>query len=283
LKLKRDGFSESTLKGFSKWLRLLSVNCDIDNPEAVKNFIANLNRTTDYKRNLVASYDHFAKYNQIKWERPKYKKTGNLKKVPLEQNVNFIIEHAHSLKRKVVFTLIKEYGLRPVEISKLTLRDIDLEQGLLYVKTAKYGNPRDFKIKPDTLAMLILLVGQARGDLDKRIFASPDTLNQHWRVERRRAFIATGNPEFLKIRLYDLRHYFATMLYCRTKDLLFVMQQLGHKNIQNTMVYTHLVNFRSEEFHVSVAKTVDDACKLIEQGFEYVTEIEGIKLFRKRK
>jgi hypothetical protein len=71
LKLKRDGFAESTLKGFSKWLRLLSVNCDIDNPEAVKDFIANLNRTTDYKRNLVASYDHFAKYYQIKWKRPK--------------------------------------------------------------------------------------------------------------------------------------------------------------------------------------------------------------------
>jgi integrase len=283
LKLKRDGFSESTLKGFSKWLRLLSVKCNIGNPEAVKDFIANLNRSTDYKRNLVAAYDHFVKFYQIKWERPRYKKTGNLKKVPLEQNVNFIIENAHSLKRKVAFTLMKEYGLRPVEISKLTLQDIDLEQGLLYVKTAKYGNPRDFKIKPDTLAMLIRLVGQAKGDLSRRIFASPDTLNQHWRVERRRAFIATGNTEFLKIRLYDLRHFFATMLYCRTKDLLFVMQQLGHKNIQNTMVYTHLVSFGSEEFHVSIAKNVDDACKLIEQGFEYVTEIEGIKLFRRRK
>lgn len=283
MKLKNDGFAESTLKNFSKWYRVLSANCDLNNPESVRAYIANLNKSPDYKRNLIACYDHFAKFYKISWDRPKYKKTGNHKKAPLEQNVNFIIEHCRSLKRKVAFTIIKEYGLRPVELGKLTLRDIDLEQGLMYVKTAKYGNPRSFKIKPDTLSKLILVIGEDRADLDKQIFASQDTLTHHWHVERKRAYIATGNPEFLKIRLYDLRHYFATMLYHSTKDLLFVMQQLGHKNIQNTMVYTHLVHFSSEEYHVSVAKSVDEACKLIEQGFEYVTEIDGIKLFRKRK
>ena len=33
----------------------------------------------------------------------------------------------------------------------------------------------------------------------------------------------------------------------------------------------------------AVAKTVDDARKLIETGFKYVTEIDGVKIFRKRK
>ena len=32
-----------------------------------------------------------------------------------------------------------------------------------------------------------------------------------------------------------------------------------------------------------VAKTVGDATTLVENGFEYVTDIEGMKLFRKRK
>jgi len=31
------------------------------------------------------------------------------------------------------------------------------------------------------------------------------------------------------------------------------------------------------------AKGIITACSLIEQGFEYVTEMEGIKIFRKRK
>ncbi len=39
----------------------------------------------------------------------------------------------------------------------------------------------------------------------------------------------------------------------------------------------------SEEFHVKVAETLDEACKLVEVGFEYVTDMDGNKLFRKRK
>jgi hypothetical protein len=31
------------------------------------------------------------------------------------------------------------------------------------------------------------------------------------------------------------------------------------------------------------SKTVEEAVKLIEQGFEFVTDIDGVKLFRKRK
>ena len=49
------------------------------------------------------------------------------------------------------------------------------------------------------------------------------------------------------------------------------MHLLGHKNIQNTLVYTHLVNFESDEFHTAIAESVEKAYKLLEAGFEYVT------------
>ena len=56
---------------------------------------------------------------------------------------------------------------------------------------------------------------------------------------------------------------------------------MGHRNLKNTLVYTHLVNFKSDEYIVRVAETVEDACKLVEAGFEYVTEMENLKIFRK--
>jgi len=37
------------------------------------------------------------------------------------------------------------------------------------------------------------------------------------------------------------------------------------------------------EYVVKTAKTIEEARKLIEDGFEYVCEIEGIKVFRKHK
>jgi len=78
------------------------------------------------------------------------------------------------------------------------------------------------------------------------------------------------------------------MEYHRTKDILHVKQLLGHKQIQNTMVYINLENAvfndkRNDEFAVRVAKNVTEACKLIESGFDYVTDMDGQKLFRKRK
>lgn len=91
-------------------------------------------------------------------------------------------------------------------------------------------------------------------------------------------------PEIAQIRLYDFRHYYATMLYHKTKDLLLVKSCLGHKDLRQTLRYTQLMEISEDNEHTSAtAKTVDEAIKLIDSGFEYVTETDGIKLFRKRK
>jgi hypothetical protein len=58
---------------------------------------------------------------------------------------------------------------------------------------------------------------------------------------------------------------------------------LGHKSIVSTDYYVQLVDFGSDDFTCQSAKTVAEAQKLIEAGFEYVCEMEDVKLFRKRK
>ena len=101
--------------------------------------------------------------------------------------------------------------------------------------------------------------------------------------QRKRIAEKLHNPRLHAISFRTLRHFKATMEYHRTKDILHVMQLLGHKNIKNTLVYTHLVNFEGDEWVCKVAKTVDDAKALIETGFEYVMNIDSAELFRKRK
>jgi len=74
------------------------------------------------------------------------------------------------------------------------------------------------------------------------------------------------------------------MEYHKTKDILHVKALLGHKKIDSTLMYTQLIKFENEDdFICGIAKTVEEAKALIEVGFEYVTEIDGVKLFRKRK
>jgi len=77
------------------------------------------------------------------------------------------------------------------------------------------------------------------------------------------------------------------MLAHQTKDPFYVQNFLRHKNILSTQKYIHLEKLlfdqQSDEFNAKVAKNVEDACKLVEVGFEYVTTIEGVQIFRKRK
>jgi hypothetical protein len=74
------------------------------------------------------------------------------------------------------------------------------------------------------------------------------------------------------------------MLYRETRDILYVKQQLGHNNIKNTLIYTQLLmDEETENYTCKVAKTIEEATQLIESGFEYVTEMDGVKLFKKRK
>lgn len=78
------------------------------------------------------------------------------------------------------------------------------------------------------------------------------------------------------------------MEYHKTKDILHVQRLLGHKNIQNTLIYidleSKLFNNSSEGFTSRVAHNVGEVCSLVESGFEYVTGEynDGGKIFRKR-
>jgi len=77
------------------------------------------------------------------------------------------------------------------------------------------------------------------------------------------------------------------MEYHKTKDILDVMQMLGHNSLQTTLIYIDIekATFKttSDEFTVRVTDDLEEACKFLEVGFEYVTDMEGKKVFRKRK
>jgi len=86
------------------------------------------------------------------------------------------------------------------------------------------------------------------------------------------------------INCKSLRHYYACRLYEKTKDILFVQRQIGHRSLSNTIRYTRMVNFGADDDYVcKVAKTVKEASELVEAGFDYVCDVEDYKLFRKRK
>jgi len=101
---------------------------------------------------------------------------------------------------------------------------------------------------------------------------------------RKRSAHKLGNPRILKITFHTLRHWKATREYHKTKDILYVMRLLGHRNIKNTLLYTQLVKFKEkDDFICKVAKAPKEVKKLIENGFQYVCGQKNLKFFRKIK
>ena len=69
------------------------------------------------------------------------------------------------------------------------------------------------------------------------------------------------NPRLKRIHFHTFRHWKATTLYHQTKDILFVMNFLGHRSIKNTVIYIQLEEaiFKEEDekFIRKIAKTVE--------------------------
>lgn len=280
--LKKKGLSKHTVENSYKALKYLRKHCNLEDSESVKGFIANLESSPSWKKNLCRIYGYYAQYYAIEFDKPKYVVISKLPKIPLEEHVNYIIINA-SRKYASAFGIIRDTGIRPIECARIKIKDIDFTNKTITIATAKGGVGRVVKIKNDTIARVKDYIGMKGLGLNDKLYPSAKALGVMWRDARRRAVRKTKMMELASIRLYDLRHFHATMLYHKTKDILFVKQQLGHRSIESTLIYTQLINFGSEEYTVKVANNLKDCTKLLESGFEFVTDYEGKKLFRKRK
>jgi integrase len=282
--MKKRGLAYDTIRNVDKALSALSKRCDLQKPDVVKSTIAQLD-SAGYKRNLAYAYDTYAKYYKIEWEKPIYWQPRKLPRIPLEKHIEAIISSA-CIKTATASAISKDTGLRPIELLNLKLNQIDLEKGIIYPATAKHGIPRALKLTRRTLNMLNTWVTKKNLGQNDKLFGkwTTDNYGKSFRYYRNKTAKKLGDPSIKAIKLYHLRHYYATMLLKKTNNLVLVKQKLGHANINNTLLYAQIIDVLQEDSYTcEIAETTEQAKKLIENGYEYVTEMDGQKLFRKRK
>ena len=282
--MKKRGLAYDTIRNVDKALSALSKKCNLNDPEIVKTTIAQ-HESAGYKRNLAYAYDTYAKYYGIKWEKPIYWQPRKLPKIPLEKHIESIISIA-CVKTATATAISKDTGLRPIELLRLKLNQIDLEKGIIYPETAKHGTPRALKLTRRTLNMLNTWITKKNLGQNDKLFGkwTTDNYGKSFRYYRNKVAKKLNEPSIKAIKLYHLRHYYATMLLKKTNNLLLVKQKLGHANINNTLLYAQIVDVLQEDSYTcEIAENLEQSKNLIERGFEYVTEQDGLKIFRKRK
>ena len=278
--LKKQGYAESTVKVWTQKLKELArKGANLLDPESVKYVMASHNWSNAYKLCLVCAYQHFVKMLGMSWEPPSYTQTRELPFIPLEKEIDALIAGCGK-KVAASLQLLKETAMRIGEAWQLRWIDIDEERQTIRCRSEKGGNPRLFKVSGKLIAMLNTLPRTS-----DRVFGEGSLRAHRWNfvLQRKGLALKLQNPRLNKITFHTLRHWKATMEYHRTKDILHVKQLLGHKAISSTLVYTQLISFEGDDYHVKVARTLDEACELAKAGFDYFTTMDGVQIFRKRK
>jgi len=280
--LKKEGRSDHTIIAHRKVLtRLSNHGANLIEPETVKAIIALENVATNTKAHYVSVYIVFARWLNLNWNPPKYRVTRKLPFIPTENEINQLIA---GFKRKTAtfLQMLKETMARAGEVWKLEW--IDLNNDIITINAPEKGSyPRQFRLSENLTSILKNLPKK-----DTRIFGPQTNLNNfRGNFIKRRKYLAQrlANPKINKITFHTFRHWGATMLYHKTKDILYVQKKLGHRSIENTMIYTQLINFESDEWHVTHAGNLEEEDKAIQAGFEFVRfdEKENVAIYRKRK
>lgn len=176
--------------------------------------------------------------------------------------------------------VLKETGMRCGEARRLFWNDVNLEKSTITVNYPEKGSlPRMLPITATLKAMFNMLPRKS----DKVFTSASSTMQGNYRRQRNKLAFKLNNPNLKQITFHSFRHFYATMLYAKTLNILRVQQCLGHKSINNTLIYTHLITFKSEEYEVQMAETPEEAMKLGEAGFEHYDTVGNQHLYRKRK
>ena len=139
--LKKAGKADDTIRNVRKCLIVLDRLTNLQDPEAVKTFVATYDRNNGYKRNLIMAYEHYTRIHNLAWTKPKYHENPKVPKIPLEGKIEAIMANS-PLRLRTAIAISKDTGLRPVELMRITLRNLDLN-GAIYPETAKHGSPRN--------------------------------------------------------------------------------------------------------------------------------------------
>jgi len=280
--MKKEGYAISTITTRVKILRILTARgADLHDPESVKAVTAEQQWCNKRKMNAVDAYTTFLRMKGGTWDPPRYMNVETLPFIPTEKEIDDLI--AGCGPRTATFLLfLKETAARAGEATRVKWTDVDLEAATVRITPEKGSRPRVFKL---SLRLMAMINAMKAGSKSSNVFnKSQGGVKRVFERQRKKLALKLQNPRLLMIHFHTFRHWKATTEYARTRDILHVMQLLGHKRIQNTLIYTQLTNFKDDEYATRVARSAEEAQPLIEGGFEYVcTTPENAMLFRKRK
>lgn len=180
---------------------------------------------------------------------PQLKGSRKLPTVFSQRELRLLFKSPQRLKQHVSLSLIYASGLRVSEVCKLKLSDIDFDRKQVHIRESKHKKSR-YVVLSNLIAKglaqyiagskpkIYLFNGQEKG--------SPmghSAVQQTFRLAMKKSGIQK------EACVHTLRHSFATHLLEQGVDILTIRDQLGHADIQTTMMYLHVAKVERSLAH----------------------------------
>lgn len=248
--LKLRGFSKQTSKMYlfynRKFLEYIKKSPEEITDDDIKEFLAF--KISDHslsnasialiKASLKFFYTEMLGKNLSLIKTPKASK--KLPVVLTRTEIKDLLNNTKNQKHKLLIELLYSTGLRLSECINLKYSDMDLNDGIGWVRMGKGAKDRIFIIsemfKKDLLDYMEKTGSEGKGyifSMNGRKM-SPRGIQHAIKVSAERAGIEKP------VHVHTLRHSFATHLLENGVDIRKIQKLLGHSNLQTTQIYTQV-------------------------------------------
>ena len=152
---------------------------------------------------------------------------------------------AKGLRDRAMLETLYATGLRRMELPGVSIYDIDLNRGILWVRHGKGGRERVVPLGERAIAWLDKYLIESRPQLliddTTALFLTDygEPMPPHYvadKVKRYMQFAGVNKPGSTHL----LRHACATHMLEGGADIRYIQEMLGHANLQTTEIYTHV-------------------------------------------
>ncbi len=156
-----------------------------------------------------------------------------------QEEVHRLFSAIKTKRDRAIFAVAYRHGLRASEVGMLQRTDVDLKAARITINRVKGSMSGVYPMSPDTVKLLRSYL-KTRNDASPYLFIS----NRVLPIDRRTLLIlmkkygtAAGLPPE-KLQFHALKHSIGTHILDAGEDIYFAKDWLGHKNIQNTTIYS---------------------------------------------
>lgn len=170
-----------------------------------------------------------------------------LPKYMTQEEMQTFFSKIKSKRDLALFGLVYKYGLRVTETSQLNLKDLDLKRNKIVIRRIKGGVSGEKPLLRDVKRRIEAYLRERKNNTIGLFSGKQGRLKKRRIQQLFTHYLKKAKLLGRGYTVHSLRHSIGTHLLDAGYPLEYVQDHLGHKNIQNTQIYSKISDLRRKK------------------------------------